>query len=469
MGIFFINLEFNMCKKSFIVYFFIIFSITMFGQPLKSLIKSNYTANNSVAFINDSFAPTNNPNICNPETLNKSEYKPVEIIMPLANKIELQYDNNGTLLNQVYYEWLQDRWRGNSKICYYYGNSGLLDKAISFLGYGNEWRASDTTVYFYDSVERLTKILVSSYSFNVEIFYEYNYLNKIANYIQKRYNNHILSFEYDYHSEYDSLGQMLTQVVKSLDEQSGESNWKYTYSYNSSSKLTNSVMDWLSDSGWVNCEKTEYFYSDSLLLSTKSSTLLDTGWTVSELVDYSYNFANSIVKKTATIYYNGLGLGLDSTRILEEYNYDENNNCINAQGFNHQNNEWISYPTKLTCYYNNNLNIFEQVANKIEISYSTFTDVIDEANQPKEVLLEQNYPNPFNPTTTISYNLPNSGLTSLKVYDVLGKEVATLINEYQDQGNHSINFDGSYLASGTYFYQLIFDNNIQTKKLLLIK
>src|ERR1039458_4404429 len=61
--------------------------------------------------------------------------------------------------------------------------------------------------------------------------------------------------------------------------------------------------------------------------------------------------------------------------------------------------------------------------------------------------LSQNYPNPFNPVTTIKYQIPKSGVVTLKVYDILGKEVANLVNEYKDEGKYNINFDASKLAS----------------------
>lgn len=83
--------------------------------------------------------------------------------------------------------------------------------------------------------------------------------------------------------------------------------------------------------------------------------------------------------------------------------------------------------------------------------------------------LEQNYPNPFNPSTTISWQSPVGSLHTLKVYDVLGNEVATLFNEYGEAGNHKITFNASGLASGIYYYRLISGSSVETKKMLLVK
>jgi len=90
---------------------------------------------------------------------------------------------------------------------------------------------------------------------------------------------------------------------------------------------------------------------------------------------------------------------------------------------------------------------------------------------PIEYRLDQNYPNPFNPSTVISYQLANSSHVSIKVFDVFGKEIATLVNDYQQAGIHSSKFSifNSQLSSGIYFYRLSTGNFVSTKKMLLIK
>lgn len=96
---------------------------------------------------------------------------------------------------------------------------------------------------------------------------------------------------------------------------------------------------------------------------------------------------------------------------------------------------------------------------------------VDESPTPisKNFELYQNYPNPFNPTTTISYTLQPSGNITLKVFDVLGREVATLVNESKSAGRYSIQFDASSLSSGIYFYRLQDGNFIQTKEMVVAK
>jgi hypothetical protein len=88
---------------------------------------------------------------------------------------------------------------------------------------------------------------------------------------------------------------------------------------------------------------------------------------------------------------------------------------------------------------------------------------------PKVYKLEQNYPNPFNPVTRISFDIPKQSLVMMKVYDILGREVKTLVNEIKAPGNYSVDFDGTELSSGVYFYKLESNGFTDIKRMLLIK
>jgi len=99
-----------------------------------------------------------------------------------------------------------------------------------------------------------------------------------------------------------------------------------------------------------------------------------------------------------------------------------------------------------------------------------YTDITPaEEGIPGEFRLGQNYPNPFNPGTKISFSLPVSGQASLKVFNILGQEIQTLINERMNAGKHDIQFDASHLANGLYFYKLEMDGYSAVRKMILIK
>ncbi len=112
-----------------------------------------------------------------------------------------------------------------------------------------------------------------------------------------------------------------------------------------------------------------------------------------------------------------------------------------------------------------------RVSGTTENSLNGGTDVEKEETLPSNYTLAQNYPNPFNPSTVISYQLSAGGMVSLKVYDVLGNEVSTLVNEFQQAGTHNAQFSitNSQLSSGIYFYKLQANGFVSTKKMILIK
>ena len=136
-------------------------------------------------------------------------------------------------------------------------------------------------------------------------------------------------------------------------------------------------------------------------------------------------------------------------------------------------------------YYVNNVFIpdgleFEVTDDYIQLRLSHFSkfgggrgSVVDVENpvgdKPRDFALYQNYPNPFNPTTKIRYELPNSGFVTLKVYDALGSEVKTLVKGNKPAGSHEVEFNAENLPSGIYFYELKTNNQVLTRKMILLK
>ena len=104
----------------------------------------------------------------------------------------------------------------------------------------------------------------------------------------------------------------------------------------------------------------------------------------------------------------------------------------------------------------------EEFGDFVGISY-------DKTNTVESYFLYQNYPNPFNPATTINYRIPRRSLVLLKVYDILGREVSTIINEEKPAGSYEVEFEGTDLSSGIYFYKLQTENYTYMRKMILMK
>jgi endoglucanase len=127
---------------------------------------------------------------------------------------------------------------------------------------------------------------------------------------------------------------------------------------------------------------------------------------------------------------------------------------------------------------NNGMGIFDRWSNGAQaypdiikaIIGAVVTGIMNASPPPARFKLMQNYPNPFNPQTTISYSLPRESTVTLKVYDAIGREVATLLhNAREPAGNHGVSFGGATLPSGAYFYRLSGEGFIETKRMILIK
>jgi hypothetical protein len=194
---------------------------------------------------------------------------------------------------------------------------------------------------------------------------------------------------------------------------------------------------------------------------TALSVLGDTGYVSfkSELID---NSTNNVI---GTIRDSRLNAGE-----LHDYNIASYN--LNTDGLNGK-----TVKVKVTISTNiDSINsaLTEHYADGNTVGKATVKSITLQKSDPvTEYSLEQNYPNPFNPTTVINYQVPKDGLVTIKIYDVLGNEVRTLVNDNRATGKYSVSFDGSKLASGVYFYQLRVtggaSNFVSTKKMLLLK
>ena len=143
---------------------------------------------------------------------------------------------------------------------------------------------------------------------------------------------------------------------------------------------------------------------------------------------------------------------------------------LGAASFQNGSGSTFSYLVQVPGNYNYECDIhgFSGMTGSFSATISSVEENITEA-QPGTFRLNQNYPNPFNPSTTIEFTLPKSEFTSLKVYNILGKEVTTLVSNKLNQGNHTYQFDGKNLASGIYYYELVAGDYREVKKMILLQ
>ncbi len=152
--------------------------------------------------------------------------------------------------------------------------------------------------------------------------------------------------------------------------------------------------------------------------------------------------------------------------------FDSSPENIEAKYWDSQTSTWKEITNAVVNINKGTVNFNMSSVNNYVILTSTVVTSVEQVNSSiivDDYKLDQNYPNPFNPSTTINYQLPKTGYITLKVFDVLGREVKTLVNQSQQAGNYTVSFDALKLTSGIYFYELKSSNFIQVKKMLLIK
>ncbi|MBT8378059.1 MAG: T9SS type A sorting domain-containing protein [Ignavibacteria bacterium] len=181
--------------------------------------------------------------------------------------------------------------------------------------------------------------------------------------------------------------------------------------------------------------------------------------------EFNVNFRCELVKLTT-----GEVVG-----VFEQVTYNKNNtekygtqgylvNCLGIEAGN--------YCLRLTTTVNEevNLSLSDIQLDEVVLEKSNLVEKNFKGEDiPLEYALDQNYPNPFNPSTKIRYQIPEDGIVALKVYDILGSEVVTLVNDEKPAGKYEISFDASSLASGVYIYRLQAGEFVNVKKMLLLK
>lgn len=150
------------------------------------------------------------------------------------------------------------------------------------------------------------------------------------------------------------------------------------------------------------------------------------------------------------------------------YYYDNINYLVETEGIG---NRQVRLELELTDNFEQSYSCSDMLLTVDSLVSKSFLQTLDYRGKlkVKEYELVQNYPNPFNPATIIKYNIPKSGEVKLRVFDILGREVTTLVNSYQKEGRYEVEFNASKLASGVYIYRLEADDFVNSKKMLLVK
>jgi len=354
-------------------------------------------------------------------------------------------------------------------------------------------------------------------------FFHYNDQNKIESHIYQYFNNDIWEDSWKFTNEYDSFGNIIStlhafnnngtwqpDILESFSYDTNGNNiehshqfyqnnswvnlFKNTNYFDSENKQTSAFNEEWSDTRWVNTSRdTLHYYENGLLESMEVEKWTDSSWQKNIFYQWEYNDDDKI-SDIIILTWDGITWKylIKGTNKYEENIKEELIEIWEAGTWN--NNARTTYTSDSKGYttsgfYESFINelwredsgviIFQNPDNffhrfwgpsEVLVYYNSTTSLNNEKNiNLTDYNLSQNYPNPFNPNTKINYQIPSDGFVSLKIYDVTGQVVASLVNKVQTKGKYEIDFNATNLSSGIYFYRIKSGDFIKSMNMILLK
>jgi len=433
------------------------------------------------------------------QNFNKADFTPrVENGQVLTASQILLNKKLTSVLGQV---WVPSNWVDDTRQIYQYTDAGLISEVAHQEMENSEWKTKSEMLSEYNTENQMVVIIIWIYeddgTIGMGTKWEYTYSgNKIVEGIQSDWDIDSAVWEISTKQEYEYSNELISKII---EYRYLISSWAVSQQYTFTYDIQGREIEELTEI-WDESENT---FANSYIITTSYhqdkliSRMEERSWDIDNqqwsegnyyLSEFEYDVNGNEIEYIFTF---AMEFGGTSyiTKSKKQSEYDSNNYLIEDLDFNWDENTsvWIELgkseytndaegnPLVVIIY--NKLSGSWDYSEKQIYNYDGAVDVeSDELNFPKIFNLSQNYPNPFNPSTTIKYSIPvvdaNFASTTniiLKVYDALGKEIATLVNEVKQPGNYEVEFNASNLTSGIYFYSLNSGNNLLTKKCLLMK
>jgi hypothetical protein len=366
------------------------------------------------------------------------------------------YDESGNILTNTYEDWIDGKWESTEKYTYTYSydNSGYSRTGLYSKWIDGAWVISRRFTYVYNNAGNHVSELYEKYEDGAWI--------NLSRYSYTCSNS----------------GKELTELYEQWAENSWQTMYNLSYTYDNSDREISELYEYPIDSTQVTSMRLTFTYDNSGNLLTRFYDMKDNSsdWINYGRISYTYNGSGNCLSEIIENWADSAWVNAGKYT----FTYDNNGNAVHGESFTWQNNSWVAYPGTLELYYNNNTEYSFCFGSVVDVEYTAInlTGIDPGVLHTGSFNLAQNYPNPFNPVTVISYQIkaslnPSQGGTlthvTLKVFDVLGKEVAVLVNEEKTAGKYEVMFNAANLSSGMYFYQLNAGDFVQVKKMMLLR
>lgn len=364
----------------------------------------------------------------------------------LFKKYLYNFNNDGKVANEINAEW-GGEWIDVYKGTYSYNTEGKVDNYLYEENKYGTWRNNYFISYKYDIQGKITESILQNWLTDngLDFFWQNSYRASFS------YNNE--------------------KLVSQLDENWNRdlASWENynltTISYNSDGNKTHELRQLWEIDHWTDVQQISYEY-DSFGNNTSEirSIWVVNKWNYESRYSFFYSNENKLVTLISELWDGNNWHLKDSTN----FNYDLSGNLKSYISKKQFGENWVGSVGSIS-FKDNIGNKYFALGAEIYIYYNQITDLHEDKIIHNKFSLEQNFPNPFNPNTNIKYQLQKDDFVNIKVYDLLGKEIITLVNQKQATGSYEIEFDASKLTSGIYFYSLTSGNLIKTKKMILLK
>ena len=381
----------------------------------------------------------------------------IDSLLTNHNKTNLSkaYSNGLLLSNKTEQIWdtTKNIWLSTGIESYTYGtNNKCIEVLAQYKTSSDNWVNLNKHSFSYDTNNNVT----------VDLYQTWNGVNWA--------NNEMHSYTYD--ASFNLLEDLhqIWDVTYWIDD------YRILFAYDTDNNITADSMQLWNGSNWVNSSKNSYTYSGNNKLTVMLRQDWNSYWQDVLIDSITYDNNKNLIEEF--IWWDSSNSKWIPT-LKNSYSYDSNNNRIAFLAQGRTGVDWSNLQRNLYTYdnYNNMVeDLFQfwddtifvngyralysyiptSIGKQIGLIYLTF-------------VLNQNYPNPFNPSTIISYSIPSEGKVTIKIYNVLGQEIKTLINRTETAGNHQIIFNAGNLSSGIYLYRIQAGDYTQTKKMILLK
>jgi Secretion system C-terminal sorting domain len=346
----------------------------------------------------------------------------------------------------------------------------------------NAWSNNTKYTYSYDGDYHLTTLLQEEWdSSSWRNILKYTFTNDQYGYVDKEllqswYNNYWINFE-KYSFVYNSGGNKIWKLIQRWGGTDWINYWLITYDYNKNEQQIEKLEQNWNGIAWVNINRCATTYDG---YNNKSEDLNQL-WNGNEWIDISRNgYIYDVNKKLTEV----LVQWRDDSNWVNDFKithtYGTNDSLIESLWQRWYGDEWILnskfiYTYDVNGYQTEGLGQMWHGSEWINLEKYTYTwqmlysSVIVRSNVISKFSLSDNYPNPFNPSTQITYSVPKATNVTLKVYDVLGQEVALLVDEKKQPGEYNVTWNAEGVPSGVYFYRIVAGEFVETKKMVLIR